>query len=292
MIIVLKNADFSANNIGRVEIKKDINPFTLAAITASGNSSMTNEQKSALDTFFGNIGAFGGASDIWSKLDRVYIPFLSTELSKSCVNYKTNIVDKYLSADRYVLRNKGITGVAESPSRYTETAIDEDVAIDTRNLSVFGMLMESDVSLVQPSFFAHYNGNSNLNRWYATFSPAGNGAILMILQGIKPSGSANYGLGESYPTSYKLMGINIRASNDIVYLKEDNLYSITNANSFIEGTGKDTPSKSLAIFTDSNMTAMSSNAPSIGMMFLGKGLTDAELLELKSASESLVEFFK
>lgn len=292
MILVLQGADFSANNLGQVEVKRVINPFTLAAIDASGNQSMTNEQKSALDTFFETIGAFGSANSIWSKLDKVYIPFLCSSLSKACVNYKTNVIDRSLSETRYALRNRGVTGATESPAGYTEPKLNEDIAIDPKDLSVLAILMEQDVSLTGINPLVAYEGNSGSNRWSVSLSKSGNGNGLVSLTGIKPSGSLDHLVGNSFPIPYKLMGINIRAVNDIVYCQESSLFHSTNASSFLESVGEDTPAKSLGIFTDSASRAISSSAPSIGMVLLGKGLTDAELIELKSASESLVEFFK
>lgn len=292
MVIVIKNADYSANNIGKVEVKRYLNPFTLAAINASGNQSMTNEQKSALDTFFEEIGAFGNESEIWSKLDKVYIPFLCSSLSNACINYKTNKSDKDLSAERYTLRNGGITGVVKSQETYVEQYLEENIAINTRNLSLFGIVMESDASLTNDSCLVAYEGNSGSNRWATSLSRTGNGDTNLEFGGVRPSGNLNANVAIGYPTAHKLLGINIRAVNDITYVKVNSMNNVTSTSSFLEATGIDTPAKSLGIFTNSARAAMSSNAPSVGMMLLGKGLTDAELILLKSASETLVDFFK
>ena len=56
MILVLKNADFSAKNIGQVQVTVNLHAFTEAAIQASGNTSLTAEQKSALDSLFLSMG--------------------------------------------------------------------------------------------------------------------------------------------------------------------------------------------------------------------------------------------
>lgn len=292
MIIVIKNADYSAKNLGKVEVKKVLNPFTLSAIEASGNTLMTDEQKSALDTFFENVGAFGSENSIWSKLDKVYIPFLCSSLSNACINYKTNKLDKELSAERYTLRNGGITGVTESPGNYTERVLNEDIAIDTRNLSVLCICMESDISLLGVSCLVTYNGNSGSNRWYSAISKSSVGDTIIGFTGISPSGNLNNMIGGHYPIAHKLLGINIRAVNDITIVQENSLYNDTSTSAFLEAVGTDTPDKSLGIFTGSMSNAMSSNAPSVGMMLLGKGFTDTELLLLKSVSETLVEFFK
>lgn len=293
MIFIVKGADYSANNIGHIDIKRELNQFTLDAIVASGNESMSTAQKIALDNFFESVGAFGTRSEVWSKLDRVYIPFLCNSLDKAVLNYKTNLVDRSLSAERYKMRNKGITGLSASPATYTESAIVDNVAINTRDLTILGMMMESDASLTGEASLAAYNGNSGSNRWFSNFQKSGAGDCNCVLQGISPSGNVNYSVAiNEYPVSHKLMGISVRSSSDRVYVQKDALRSNTTESSFLAACGVDTPSKSLSLFSSSTGKALSSNAPSIGMMILGKSLTDEELITLKSASESLVEFFK
>ena len=91
MIIVLKGADFSANNIGHIEVTKDLAPFTLAAIEASGNTSLRGEQKSVLNTFFDNLGAFDNTG-LWTKIKVLMMPMLSLDLAHSMVDYTDNEV--------------------------------------------------------------------------------------------------------------------------------------------------------------------------------------------------------
>ena len=107
MIIVLKEADFSDNNIGQIVIPEEINPFTTAAITASGNS-FTNVQTQAINRFFKSIGAFDNTG-IFAKLGFLYLPMLAVDVSKAFVNYKDNTSIE-VNNTRYQLRNKGVTG--------------------------------------------------------------------------------------------------------------------------------------------------------------------------------------
>lgn len=113
MVVKLNGADFSAQNIGTYELPEEINAFTLAAINASGNT-FSNSQKLALNTFFKTLGAFGGESDIWGKLDKVYMPMLARDLSKAVVNYKTNNVDAVPDASWLELANYGIAKITGS----------------------------------------------------------------------------------------------------------------------------------------------------------------------------------
>lgn len=91
MILILKDADFSANNLGKVELPREVSNFTLSALAASGNKSLTGEKVLALDTFFSNIGAISN-SGIWPKLKLFTLPLIAGSLDKALVNYKDNSV--------------------------------------------------------------------------------------------------------------------------------------------------------------------------------------------------------
>ena len=75
------------NNPNLPVLKTDIDDFTKAAILASGNDSMTEAQKWALDTYFDSIGALNN-SGAWTKIKALYIPAILTDRTKIFVNYK------------------------------------------------------------------------------------------------------------------------------------------------------------------------------------------------------------
>lgn len=108
MVIVLKEADFSANNVGKITMP--ISDFTLAAITASGNLGMTDAEKEALDSFFMAVGAIDN-NGIWSKLDKVYLPFIGSDVTYGLVNYKGNNKDATLSSEYMKLVKGGVKTV-------------------------------------------------------------------------------------------------------------------------------------------------------------------------------------
>lgn len=292
MVIVIKNADFSANNLGQVEVKRVINQFTLAAINASGNQSMTNEQKSALDTFFETIGAFGNKSEIWGKLDKIYIPFLCSSLSKACVNYKTNRTDKELSAERYTLRNRGVTGVIENPANYTESNISDMHVINSSSLTVVSMLMEDNESLTEQANLIAYEGNSGANRFFSFISKSGNGVAAFGVSYIKPTGDVILSPYPAYPFKHALFGITIRSAYDYTEINKESVEDKTSELSVISNTGTDTSVSKYTVFTSSTGAALSSLGPSIGLLIIGKSLTHEDAVTLKSASETLVGFFK
>lgn len=63
--------------------------FTLDAIAASGNNSMTDAQKWALNHFFYQIGAIN-SGNIFTKLKAIYLPVISADLQHTLINYKNN----------------------------------------------------------------------------------------------------------------------------------------------------------------------------------------------------------
>ena len=77
----------TVNNPNLPILKTDISDFTKAAILASGNDSMTEVQKWALDTYFDRIGALNN-SGAWTKIKALYIPAILTDRNKIFVNYK------------------------------------------------------------------------------------------------------------------------------------------------------------------------------------------------------------
>lgn len=110
MIIVLKNADFSAKNIGKVEIDRQLNEYTIAAIEASGNANLTETQQFALDDLFLAMGV-DGSNNVMSKIRKLYLPMIASEVGNALINYATNTFTKDFTpnAQNWELRNLGIT---------------------------------------------------------------------------------------------------------------------------------------------------------------------------------------
>ena len=136
MIIVLKGADFSANNIGHIEVTKDLAPFTLAAIEASGNTSLRGEQKSALNSFFDNLGAFDNTG-LWTKIKVLMMPMLSLDLAHSMVDYTDNEVKVVPNSTYYEQVQDGLHGIA-TEGNYVSNAcqFESNKIISSSNYSV------------------------------------------------------------------------------------------------------------------------------------------------------------
>lgn len=136
MILVLKNADFSANNIGRVQVTTELSEYTKAAIAASGNASLTLEQKSAVNNFFETIGAGSSESNtIISRMRFIYLPIVAGELSKAMLNYATIdfVKDFEPNTTNWALQNNGIQGLAQGQA-FTKVY---DTPLMGNNISAF-----------------------------------------------------------------------------------------------------------------------------------------------------------
>lgn len=88
MILVLKEADFSANNLGQVSIKTidDVSPETLEIVSAMGRYVVgTDDDKIiALDDFIETFDAFSGKS----KVEHIYIPIAAESTEKASATSK------------------------------------------------------------------------------------------------------------------------------------------------------------------------------------------------------------
>ena len=83
---LLQELKASVNNPD-LPILETMQQFTLDAITASGNNSMTDAQKWALNHFFYQIGAIGNTGP-YAKLQVIGMPFIGSSLETALNNYK------------------------------------------------------------------------------------------------------------------------------------------------------------------------------------------------------------
>ena len=173
MIITLKGADFSQENIGTITLPKDLNEFTLAAISASGNTMMDEGQMTALDNFFTSIGAIDG-NGIYAKLDLLLLPMICADVSFAFVNYVGNTKVFEPTPTNYELQNGGIkalNAVAQttfSPNRtlknaslgiYTTESYDTSTPRD-----MAGMILRTNSQL--GGFRVSWNGSAIFIREY------------------------------------------------------------------------------------------------------------------------------
>lgn len=155
MIIVLKGADFSTNNIGHIEVTPKLAPFTLAAIEASGNTSLKAEQKSALNTFFDNLGAFDNTG-LWTKIKVLMMPMLSLDLAHSMVDYTDNEIKVIPNSKYYEQVQDGLHGIATEANFVTDACqFESNKAVSSSNYSVVLLGTPNTVAVD----FGHANGS-------------------------------------------------------------------------------------------------------------------------------------
>lgn len=276
MILVLKGADFSANNLGQVEITTELDDFTKAAIVASGNTSMTDVQKSALNTFFKKLGAFG-AIGVWSKIHYAWMPIIGGSLDKAFLNYKSNEVNVVPKSEYWSLVDGGIKSLQSGVggrNNFKSTDI-----ITGNNLSVACLYIDKSASnLILVSLGKDYY------EWNITGGISGDGDSLCEIT--KHDGTQLVFLNSSgvsdNPRIVSVNGTNAKALiNRNIVTK-----SLTEEISFTLESDS-----TLSIDILSNMVKGPNPPTNSGasMMFIGDALTNDEMLLLNDAMKELKE---
>lgn len=277
MVIVLKDADFSASNIGQIEIEVKIDEFTEAAITASGNASMTTSQQNALNSFFKTLGAFGGNGTIWNKLTFLWLPVISGDLAHSLVNYKDNVVSATPNSTYWALNNNGIKAVG-SPS--DGIAVTAPSSISKSDVSVFGIGDNQVRFLIV--------GSSNPGRLGMRCEVTGGGALNVNSQ--VDSGASFVAMkfaAEPSATAYKkLFGISVNGegSNNVLALNDSGVVTKT---ATLSGADFGT---SITLLRDIG-TINNSERGSVKLLAIGTHLSSAEMTQMKTACEALIDAF-
>lgn len=276
MILVLKGADFSVNNLGQVETTTELDDFTKAAIVASGNTSMTDVQKSALNTFFKKLGAFG-ATGVWSKIHYAWMPIIGGSLDKAFLNYKSNEVNVVPKSEYWSLVEGGIKSLKSGVggrNNFQSTDI-----IDGRNLSVACCHVDTRAeNLVLASFGMDYyeifvtgNISGDGNAQCAIIKH--NGTTLAILN--------SHGVSDE-PRIVSVNGTEVKT----LLNREVRLRSMSEEISFTSS-----PDGTLLIEPLSYLVK-GANAPENGgasILFIGEALTNDEMLLLNDAMKELKE---
>lgn len=101
MIIVLNDADFSAKNIGQIELPIVIDPEVEAVLAHYGRS-FTISQKAQFQLFYKGLKRDG----IYDKLTNLYLPILSNTVNEAMFNIKADRMDaSNVSNSNYKVEN-------------------------------------------------------------------------------------------------------------------------------------------------------------------------------------------
>lgn len=296
MVIRLDGADFSDNNLGKIYVGV-LDNFTKAAITASGNSSMTDGQKAALNTFFETLGAFGTASSIWSKLDKVYLPLIADDVANAMINYVDNSADTTPSSDYWQLRNRGIVGSFETRSADRLTYTKNNFFIDVLNLSVMTLSTENSSSKTV-RYLAYYMGTNGSSRFFIQDGLTSEGKRTMSFVGITPSGSAQLlATNDAGFSKNKALGFSVNSATDVTGITTDGTIKTSAGGAVLGNVVTETTSatyKPLCAANysgDVNSASNGVNTAAYGAIVIGKRLTQAEMTTLKGAMEALANVF-
>jgi hypothetical protein len=116
MILRLNGADFSANNIGKIDIIREITSDT-KKLLSNFSREFTDEQMFAVQDFISGLKNNG----IWSSIGNLYIPVMCGSLSECGYNLKTGEKDVVFGSD-YVWSNKGLKLLPTSTNYWTTAA--------------------------------------------------------------------------------------------------------------------------------------------------------------------------
>lgn len=270
MILKLNGADFSANNIGHVEVTTDLSEFTKKAILASGNESLTDVQKSALNSFFKLIGAGESGNTIASRMRFVFLPMLATNVSNALINYKDDTFTKSAtpSASAWKMEDNGVVGVDATGTGAITMILTNPIM--QNNACMLTMTSRPTTGTTGNQHFLSIRGKQNESKWL-TFYRYGK----------------NFG---SSPNQWML----VESGNGHVY--GYNLQSSSNGYSIYSSGIKNTPLPNVDMSDQTSQTIYtlglsSKNIVPTAFMMLGDALTDAEMNEVINAVDNLHDIF-
>lgn len=279
MIIVLSGADFSANNIGKVEIEIKISERTKAICAAYGKS-FTTDQQIALQNLIDWLDDEG----ILAELDALYLPCMANSLDKVLVNVAKAPynVDFVPSSDHFALRSKGLyqfsnnAGINSLKMECTKPANDSHI--------LFYNTEEYSADTYSPAFWGE---RTNLNSsWHE------NSQLFSVA-----ASQSDYG-------GYKLMSSG--AADNLGGFKKDcglQGLNFNNITGLQEGLLAYNPAKTLRGYIEPldwtgftgpvgafNLNYIG-NEPTIplGLISIGAGLTDEQVLKYDGLARVLIE---
>lgn len=270
--IIIKKADFSSVSIGHVDIPRELSEDTLAWIALSGNTTMTNEQKYALDDFITTLKT----SSVYNKIDKMHLPLLASDKTHALVDYK-NKKDDAIQAllDVYTFRNHGIlseTGVANTPK------IDPDYQRSTSDISLYCFATEgmSEVNVGTLDYFNSIGGDHSNSVELAAYKDTYTVQIRCNIDGdatrvVNDSTAAKFSPG--------FFGFSINGDT-IMYMKRDGSIVSTSAGGYTD-----------AVHTGYSLLGLNNNSheqhSATGAFIVGSALTNEEATLLRNAIVTL-----
>lgn len=298
MLIVIRDADFSANNIGTISVPADLNAFTKAALAASNNNGLASDKKQALDTFFKEMGAFGSQSNLWSKFDMVYLPFVVSGMEYSLMNYIDNTTVVTPNTSYFSKVNGGIKPIADFTSDAYKLKISSEYVFDYRNKSTLFLATENIITDIAHNYagvICQYSGGGSFKRWGVNNSGASapydvivpTAAIDNNFQALASEPSDLYSSG----TNIDVRGISCNGTN--VYFMSNN--GIIKSSAVKSGADSYISTVAGPIYYNSELSsgAMSGHAKykALGGLIIGNYLTGDEMQVVRISLMKLYNAF-
>lgn len=132
MIIVLKGADFSANNIGKIDIPRELTAGQKAML-ASYSKELTYEQKMAFGTFMDALDDGG----ITPKIKVLCMPILAGDKSEAFVNLASTTYGKEIdlgASEYYGMLDDGIASISEELGVVEQLNLPSAAGLDFSNI--------------------------------------------------------------------------------------------------------------------------------------------------------------
>ena len=270
--IIIKKAHFSRVSIGHVDIPIELSEDTLAWIALSGNTTMTNEQKYALDDFITTLKT----SSVYNKIDKMHLPLLASDKTHALVDYK-NKKDDAIQAllDVYTFRNHGIlseTLVTNTPK------IDPDYQRSISDISLYCFATEgmSEVNVGTLNYFNSVGGDHSNSVELATYKDSNNVQIRCNIMGNAYRYSADTTAAKFSPGFF---GFSIN-NDTIMYMKRDGSVESTSAGDYTD-----------AVCTGYSLLGINKNSDvqhsATGAFIVGSALTNEEVTLLRNAIVTL-----
>ena len=267
--LIINGADFSSVSIGTVKLPRELSDTALEWIAASGNSGLSDTQKFAVDDFITSIGV-GVVDSIYSKIDKLFLPMLASDLGHSLIDYANNYESPTpANINNLEFRSHGV-GVSSNPTDVYAVVLDSAYVIDAQDCSVFMMNSETYPSLTSGSKNRGGVGSKTTNMQYR----------------VQQTSTAL--IGFAFSTT------ELREANPNFTPKMVGCVGTTNSMKILDSKGElNTQTAVSGTCTGLSITQYNGNrhvdadSPAMGAYIIGKAMSDTDVLGLKSAIEAL-----
>lgn len=279
MIFIAKGVDFSANRIGKVALS--YSQKTNDVLLAYNNPALTTDQKDKVNDLIVALTDNG----IMTKITHLYLPILSPTLAKSLVNIAkaSNPIDAVPNPANYALdvANKGIynnvTGVplnitlasAENLSNKNYHYLAFNTSINETNASYPSVIDSANTSL-----YMNFTGGTDI---YMSGNTKLGGVNIHAITNL-PNNTLLY-------RERSLKGLSTNSLNGFSILSRNTVKDFTYSTPIATETFLPTLTLNLASSGSVCMRA------SQGLISMGKGLTNAELVIYNTYASELIKSF-